>query len=203
MKAFAYNWQKFWASVADSSITWTSAAFKVSFWMPQCIWKRQLRGRATCTAISTLTLRSVIGRLRTTTSKLPQSFIFSNKDLFFLCYHKVTSLLWLILSWSVSLGQKWACSLLNGMLLQLFIYLFEKIVIQSTSIKSPFVVPLPDVCSARRHACHCKLLLTKESEPLQQLVFFYPFLGAFNILALMAWEVNFFLSQLWDKISFA
>lgn len=37
--------------------------------------------------------------------------------------------------------KKGARFLLNGMLIQLFIYLFEKIVIQSTSIKSPFVFP--------------------------------------------------------------
>lgn len=37
--------------------------------------------------------------------------------------------------------KKGAHFLLNGMLVQLFIYLFEKIVIQSTSILSPFVFP--------------------------------------------------------------
>lgn len=48
----------------------------------------------------------------------------------------------------------------------LFIYLLEKIVIQSTSVKSPFVFPEPDVCSVRRHACHCKLLLTEKNRAL-------------------------------------
>lgn len=44
--------------------------------------------------------------------------------------------------------------------------------------------------------------LTKESEPFLQLTFFYPLLDVLKILALMAREVDFFLSQLWDKICF-
>lgn len=55
--------------------------------------------------------------------------------------------------------------LLNVMLSQIFIYLFKKIALHSTSIKSPSRPHPPNVCSARRHACHHKLLLTKESGP--------------------------------------
>lgn len=58
-----------------------------------------------------------------------------------------------------------------------------------------FCISLPGACSARRHACPFRLLLTKASAHSLQLVFFHPFLGAFKTLALMAWEVNFpFLS---------